>query len=172
MVDGVDDPGGLVDVADRAVVVGDLHAEEPRVAAEPGDPLAVRDRACRERRDEGAVPVVVADIVAVRVHGAVDLRRLRGEVGLADVAAGVDDGDLDPRGGALDRVGDELTLRARVLPLVGDADPVLVANRRLRGLRLAREVTRDRARADRGGGDLDGVQCRKRPRHAQVRAPE
>src|SRR6266536_1992457 len=101
VLDYVDDPGRLVDVRDRAVGMRYLHTEELSVATEAGDPFAVRDRAGRQRGDECAVAVVVTDVAPVfGVDDAVDLGILRRDIRLAEVDARVDDGDLDPGGGA------------------------------------------------------------------------
>jgi hypothetical protein len=55
VVDGVDDRGGLFDVGDGARRRR-LDDEEPRLAAEACDPVAVRGRPGGERGDERPVP--------------------------------------------------------------------------------------------------------------------
>ena len=80
----------------------------------------------------------------MRVDDAVDLGRLGSDVGLPDVAAGVDDGDLDPRRGTEHRVGYAVDVRGRVLPLVRDPGPVHVPNAGLGRLRLGADKARDR----------------------------
>src|SRR4051794_19887416 len=90
VLDRVDDPGSLVDVADRTVPVRDLNAEQARISAEAGNAFAVRDRTCCERGHERPVTVEIADVLPVLVDDAVDLGRLCREVGLPYVAAGVD----------------------------------------------------------------------------------
>src|SRR5205809_6867473 len=121
--------------------MGNLNAEQLGVAAEAGDSFAVRDGARRQRRDEGPVAVIVAGVAAVvGVDDAGDLRVLGSDVGLAEVDAGVNDGDLDLVGGAENRVRDLVDARGGVLPLVGNAGPVHVANGRLGRLRLRARV--------------------------------
>src|SRR2546430_12940251 len=125
----------------------DLHAEQLGVAAEAGDPFAVRDRAGRQRGDERAVAVVVTDVGPVLgVDDAVDLRVLGGDVGLAKVDAGVDDGDLDLGGGAENRVWHLVEMSGGGLPFVRYAEPGHVPNWRFGRLRLRDRVARNRDR--------------------------
>jgi len=136
LLDGVDDPGRLVDVRDRAVGMRDLHAEELGVATEAGDPFAVGDRAGRQRGDERAVAVVVTDVAPVlEVDDAIDLRVLRRYVRLPEVDACVDDGDLDTGGRAENGVRHVVEAGRGVLPFVRDAGPVHVSNGGFRRLR-------------------------------------
>ncbi len=116
VVDGVDDPGGLVDVGERPVRGAGLDDEELRVAARARDSVAVRHGTGRDRCDERPVAVVVADVAGAgaRVVGGGGLRR---EIGRRQVGAGVDDGDLDRGGCAQHRVGDAVLVRTAVLPL-------------------------------------------------------
>src|SRR5512132_4282475 len=147
----------------------DLHAEELGVATETGNPFAVRDRAGRQRGDERAVAVVVTDVAPVLgVDDAVDLRILRRDVRLAEVDAGVDDGDLDPGGRAENRVRHLVDAGGGVLPFVRDAGPVHVSNGRLRRLRLRARMTRDRPRADARTNDLYRVQRRQVALHLEA----
>src|SRR6266566_6906084 len=127
-----------------------LNAEQLGVAAEAGDSFAVRDRSGCQRGDEGPVAVVVADVAAVLwMDDAVDLRVLSGDVRLAKVHAGVDDCNLEVGGGAENRVRHLVDARGGVLPLVGNAGPVHVANGGLARLRLRARVARDRPGANR-----------------------
>ena len=116
VVDRVHDPGRLVHVRERAVAGTRLDHEQLRVAAEAGDPVAVRHRPGRDRGDERAVAVVVAHVGGAGA-GVVRGGRLRREVGRGQVGARVDHGDADGRGGAEDRVGHAVLVRAVVLPL-------------------------------------------------------
>ena len=102
VVDRVDDGVGLVDVGEGAVRAAGLDEEQLRVAAEAGDPLAVRHRAAGDRGDERPVAVEVAD-VGVRVEDVVGLRSLGGEIGGPDIGARVDHGDLHAGRRAEDR---------------------------------------------------------------------
>ncbi len=149
LVDRVDDRGGLVDVGERAVGAARLHDQQPGVAAEAGDALAVRDRAGRERGDERAVAVTVADVGAA-VEDVVRRRDLGGEVGRGQVGAGVDDGDRDPAGGSEHGLGHGVGARRRPLPLVGG-----VGEGRARRCRRGQGRFRRRHAARRGLDEVD-----------------
>ena len=57
VVDRIDDRRCLVDVAERAARAAGLHDHQACLAADAGDPVAVRRRSGGERGDEGAVAV-------------------------------------------------------------------------------------------------------------------
>jgi hypothetical protein len=118
VVDGVDDRGRLVDIAEVVRGADRPDHQELRVSAEAGDPLVVRDRTCGEGGDEGAVAGAVRNARTV-VDDVPGLGGLGGEVGLCDVGACVDDADLD-RACSAQHVRRHLVLARRdVLPLVG-----------------------------------------------------
>src|SRR4051794_12069065 len=103
--------------------------------------------------------VVVTDVAPVlAMADAVDLARLRGQVGLPHVAARVDNRDLELRCRAENGVGHLVDARGRVLPLVWDADPVHVSNGRLGRLRLRADVAGNRTGADGAARNLDRVE--------------
>jgi hypothetical protein len=143
VVDRPDDSGGLVDDVEPAGAPVRLHDHQPRVAAEPGQPFAVRDRAGRDRGDERPVPDVVACRDLAGDH-AVRQGRLRGEVGRAEIGARVHDRDRHARGRLLHPFRHPVGARRRVLPLVRDPAG---RGERERGLRRrhARRRTLDEA---------------------------
>ena len=136
VVDRVDDRGRLVDLGEHAVLAARLDDEELRVAAEPCDAFVVGDGARGERGDEGPVAVQVTNVGPL-AHDVPGLRALGGEIGMAQVGAGVDDRDLDAGGCAQNRVGHFVGSCRHVLPLVRKARAEEDDQRRL-GVKAAR----------------------------------
>ena len=120
VIDRVDDRGGFVDVREGAARTARLHDHQPRLAADACDPVPVRRRTCGEGGDEGAVAVGVLH-VRLPLADVVGPRRLRAEIGSAEIGAGVDHRDRETRRRLDHRGGHLIRSHRRVLPLEGQS---------------------------------------------------
>ena len=118
MIDCVDDRSGLVDVREGAARTAGLHDHQPCVAADARDPVPVRRRPSGQGGDERAVTVGVLN-VRPALADAVGVRRLRAEIGSAEIGAGVDHGDRESCSRLSHRGGHLIRTDRCVLPLEG-----------------------------------------------------
>ena len=137
MVDGVHDRRRLVHVAEHVVAAHGSDHQKLGVAAEARDPFPVRHGARRERGRERPVAVLVVHARDV-VNDVPGLGVLRGNVGMGDIRAGVDEGDLEGTRRAQDGFGYLVLTGRDVLPFVGEAGAEHRGQRRL-DLRRAQE---------------------------------